>query len=77
MWGVGVWSEVDILIQPTGVLLDSGQDSGLTSPFLERYWPQTIPYQTLIYGREHCHSDTIITELVFTVESMQRVRKSL
>jgi hypothetical protein len=61
MWGVGVWSEVCI-----PVLRDSGQDSGLASPFLKCYCPQTISSQTLIYGREHCHADTvIITELVF------------
>jgi hypothetical protein len=66
MRGIGVWSKVSILIHPTGVLWDSGQDSGLGSPFLEPYRPQTIPSQTLHYGREHCHADTIvITELVF------------
>jgi hypothetical protein len=62
MWGVGVWSEVGVLIHPTCVLWDSGQDSGLGSPFLEPYCPQTIPSHTLLYGREHCHADT---ELVF------------
>jgi hypothetical protein len=51
MWGIGLWSEV-------GVLWDSGQDSGLASPFLEHYCLQIIPSQTLIYGREHCHADT-------------------
>jgi hypothetical protein len=30
------------------ILWDSGQDSGLASPFLERYCPQTIPSQTLL-----------------------------
>jgi hypothetical protein len=40
------------------VLWDSGQDSGLGSPFLEPHYPQTIPLQTLLYGREHCHADT-------------------
>jgi hypothetical protein len=39
MWGVGVWSEVGVPIHPTGVLWDSGQDSGLASPFLEPYSP--------------------------------------
>jgi hypothetical protein len=58
MWDVGVWSEVGILIHPTGVLWDSGQESGLGSQFLKPYWPQTIPSQTLLYGREHCHADT-------------------
>jgi hypothetical protein len=53
MWGVGVWGEVSVLIHPTGVLWDSGQDSGLVSPFLEPDCPQT-----LLYGREHCHADT-------------------
>jgi hypothetical protein len=65
-WGVWVCSKVGILIHPTGVLLDSGQDSGLGSPFLEPYYPQTLPSQTLLYGREHCHADPIVlTELVF------------
>jgi hypothetical protein len=59
MWGIGVWSEVSILIHPIGVLWDSGQDSGLASPFLERYCPPTtIPSKTMIYGRKHCHADT-------------------
>jgi hypothetical protein len=58
MWGVGVWSEVGILIHPTGVLWDSGQDFGLAIPFLEPYCPQTIPSQTLLYGREHYHAGT-------------------
>jgi hypothetical protein len=58
MWGVGVWSEADVLIHPTDVLWDSGQDFGLGSPFLEPYYPQTIRSQTLLYGREHCHADT-------------------
>jgi hypothetical protein len=53
-WGVGVWSEVGVLINPTGFLWDSGQDSGLGSSFLEPYCPQ----QTLIFGRERCHADT-------------------
>jgi hypothetical protein len=57
MCGIGVWSKVGV-IYPTVVLWDSGQDSGLASPFLERYCLQTIPSQTLIYGREHCHADT-------------------
>jgi hypothetical protein len=57
MWGIGVWSKVGVLIHPTGVLWDSGHDSGLASPFLERFCPQTIPSQTLIYDREHCHAD--------------------
>jgi hypothetical protein len=66
MWGVGVWSEVGILIHPTGVLWDSGQDSGLGSPFLEPYCPQTILLQTLLYGSEPCHAETVtITELVY------------
>jgi hypothetical protein len=39
MWGVGVWSKDGILIHPTGVLWDSGQDSWLASPFLELYCP--------------------------------------
>jgi hypothetical protein len=65
MWGVGVWSEVGVLFHPTGVVWDSGQDSGLTSPFLEPYCPQTIPSQTLLYGREHLHAQTVvITELI-------------
>jgi hypothetical protein len=58
IWGIGVWSEVGVLIHPTGVLRDSGQDSGLANPFLECYCPQIIPSQTLIYGREHCDADT-------------------
>jgi hypothetical protein len=37
--GIGVWSKVGVLILPTGVLLDSGQDSGLVIPFLEPYCP--------------------------------------
>jgi hypothetical protein len=56
--GVGVWNEVGILIHPTGVLWDSGQDFGLASPFLEPYYPQTTPSQSLLYGKEHCHADT-------------------
>jgi hypothetical protein len=28
------WSEIGVLIHLTGVLWDSGQDSGLASPFL-------------------------------------------
>jgi hypothetical protein len=43
MWDVAVWSEVGILIHLTGVLWDSGQDSGPASPFLDHYCPQTIP----------------------------------
>jgi hypothetical protein len=58
MWDVGVWIKVGVLIHPTGVLWVLGQDSGLANPFLEPYFPQTIPSQTLIYGREHCHADT-------------------
>jgi hypothetical protein len=52
MWGVGVWSEVGVLIHPAGVLWDSGQDSGLGSPFLEPYFPQIIPSQTFLNGRD-------------------------
>jgi hypothetical protein len=37
MWGVGVWSQVCVLIHPTGVIWDSGEDFGLGSPFLELY----------------------------------------
>jgi hypothetical protein len=58
MWGVGVWCEVGVLINPTDVLCYSVQNSGLGSPFLERYCPQIIPSQSLLYGREHCHADT-------------------
>jgi hypothetical protein len=58
MWGIWSWSEVGALIHPTGVLWDSDHDSGLSSPFLEPYCPQTIPSQTLLYGRERCHTDT-------------------
>jgi hypothetical protein len=58
MQGVGVWSEVGVLIHPIGVLWDSGQVFGLASPFLERCYSQTILSQTLIYGRDHCHADT-------------------
>jgi hypothetical protein len=58
MWSIGVVSEVSNLIHPTGVLWDSGQDSGLASLFLEHYCPQAIPSRTLIYGREHYHADT-------------------
>jgi hypothetical protein len=58
MWNVGAWKEVGILIHPAGVLWDSGQDSGLASPFLEHYCPQNIPLQTLSYDREHCHVAT-------------------
>jgi hypothetical protein len=66
MWGIGVWSKVGILIHPTGVLWDSGQDSGLGSPFLEPYCPQTIPSQTLLYaGSTVMLIQTIITEPVF------------
>jgi hypothetical protein len=66
MWGIGNWSKVGVLIHPTGVLWDSGQVSGLASPFLERYCPQTIPSQALNYFREHVILITIvITELVF------------
>jgi hypothetical protein len=54
---VGRW-EVGVLIHPTGVLWDSGQDSGMASPFLEPYFPQTIHLRTLLYGWEHCHADT-------------------
>jgi hypothetical protein len=58
MWGVEVWGEVGVIIHPTGVIWDSGQDCWLVSPFLEPYYPQTIPSQTLLHGREHCHADT-------------------
>jgi hypothetical protein len=58
MWGVGVWSKIGILIHHTGVLWDSGQDSGMASPLLEPYCMQTIPLHTLLYGRENCHADT-------------------
>jgi hypothetical protein len=58
MWGVGVWTEVGVLINPTGVLWDSGQDSGLASSFQEPYCPETIPSQTLLYDRKHCHANT-------------------
>jgi hypothetical protein len=65
LWGLGVWSEVGVLIHPTGVLWDSGQNSGLVSPFLEPY-SQTILSQTLLYGREHYHAvQIIIIKLVF------------
>jgi hypothetical protein len=50
MWGIVVWSEVGVLIHPTGVLWYSGEDSGLASPFLEHYCPRTIPSQTLVYA---------------------------
>jgi hypothetical protein len=75
MWRIGVCSEVSILIHPIVVLWDSGQDSGLASPFLNRYCPQAIPSQTLLYGREHCHADTIITTKL--VYHRQRVNISL
>jgi hypothetical protein len=67
MWGVGVYSEVGILIHPTCVLWGSGQDSGLVSLFLECYCPQTIPSQTLLYvmGSVMLLQTIIITELVF------------
>jgi hypothetical protein len=67
MWGVGVWSKVSILIHPTGVLWDSGHNSGLASPFLEPYCPQTIPSQTLIYdgALSLWYMTVVITELVF------------
>jgi hypothetical protein len=57
--GVGRWGldEVSVLIRSTCILRDSGQDSALASPFLERYCPQTIPSHSLMYGREHCHVD--------------------
>jgi hypothetical protein len=58
MWGDAVWIEFGVLIHPTGVLWDSGQDSWLASPFLEPYFSQTIPSQTLLYDREHCHAVT-------------------
>jgi hypothetical protein len=48
MWGVGVWSEVGVLIHPTAVLWDSGQGSGLAIPFLERYCPQDILYGLVV-----------------------------
>jgi hypothetical protein len=54
MGGTEVWSEASILIHPTGVLRDAGQDSGLGSPFLEPYYPQTIPSQTL-----HCDGSIV------------------
>jgi hypothetical protein len=57
MWDVGVWSKVGVLIHPTGVLWDLGQDSGLGSPFLETYFPQIIPSQTVLYGGEHGYAD--------------------
>jgi hypothetical protein len=69
MWGIEVWSEVGVLlvIHPTGVLSDSGQDFGLASSFLEPYCQQTTASQSLLYGREHCRAEqtTVITELVF------------
>jgi hypothetical protein len=58
MWGIGVCSKVGILIHPTGVLLDSGQDFGPASPFLEPYFSQTTPSQFLLYGREQCNAAT-------------------
>jgi hypothetical protein len=57
-WDIGVWSEVGVLINLAGVPGGSDQDSGLSSPFLEPYCPLTIPSQTMLYGREHCHADT-------------------
>jgi hypothetical protein len=42
--GVGVWSEVGVLIHPTRVMWDSGQDSGLGSPFLIVH--KTFPHRT-------------------------------
>jgi hypothetical protein len=67
MWGVGVWSEVGVIIHPTGVLWDSGEDSGLASPFLEPYCPQTIPSQTLLMAGSTVMliQTIVITELVF------------
>jgi hypothetical protein len=42
MWGVGVWSEVGVLIEPIGILWDSGKEPGLASPCLEHFCPQII-----------------------------------
>jgi hypothetical protein len=55
--GVGVWSEVSVLIHPTGVLWDSVKDFELASPFLKQYCPQAILSQTLFRGMEHCHAN--------------------
>jgi hypothetical protein len=67
MCGIGVWSEVSILIHPTVVLWDSVQDFGLGSPFLEPYCPQTIPPQTLFMAGSFFMliQTVVITELVF------------
>lgn len=67
MWGVGVCSEVGVLIHPTDILWDSDQDSGLGNPFLEPCCPQTIPSQILFNGRDHFHGihTIFIAKLVF------------
>jgi hypothetical protein len=80
MWGITVRSEVSVLIHPTGVLLDSGQDSGVASLFLEPYCPQTNPSQTLLYDREHCHADIDNRHRragILPIDSRQLVRMSL
>jgi hypothetical protein len=67
MWGVGVWSKVGVLIHPTGVLWDSGQDCGPAIPFVEPYYPQSIPSPTLFMAGSIVMviQTTVITILVF------------
>jgi hypothetical protein len=67
MWGVGVWSEVSILIHPTGVLWDSGQDFGLASPFWNLNVHQPFPYRPCFMAARIVMliQATVITKLVF------------
>jgi hypothetical protein len=65
MWDIVVWSEVGVLIHPTGVLWDSGQNSGLGSPFLIVHKP--FPHRPcFLAGRNVMLIQTVvITQLVF------------
>jgi hypothetical protein len=66
MWGVGVWSEVDVHIHPTGVLWDSGQDSGLAVNFWNLSVHKPFPHRPcFMAGSTITLIQTIvITELV-------------
>jgi hypothetical protein len=71
MWDIGVWSKAGIPIHPTGVLWDSCQDSGLGSPFLEPYCPQTNPSDLAL-----CLYRKSSSPNWSTVDSIQQVKMS-
>jgi hypothetical protein len=77
MWGVGVWSEVGVLIHPTGVLWDSVQDSGCAVHFWNLTVHKSFPHRPCFMAGSTVMliKTIIITVLVFY--SRQRVKMSL